>query len=126
LGLATLAACKALTAAPEGGECFLATDCEPGLVCVPRDDVRDPCNPPPGGRVCSADLSKINATTCGPPTGGGGDASAEASSEAGEAAADAPVADVPVDVPRDVPRDVPADVPPDVPAPTDASDAGGE
>lgn len=33
-----------------GGECFAATDCEPGLVCVPQRG---------GARACSSDLSQI-------------------------------------------------------------------
>lgn len=33
-----------------GGECFLATDCAPGLVCVEQSS---------GARVCSDDLSRV-------------------------------------------------------------------
>lgn len=33
-----------------GGECFTASDCEPGLVCIPQRS---------GARVCSADLAQV-------------------------------------------------------------------
>lgn len=45
----------------KGEACFLATDCEPGLVCVPQDN---------GTRICSDDLTKIAGDTppeAGPP-----------------------------------------------------------
>jgi len=45
-----------------GGECFLASDCQPGLVCVPQ---------PSGARVCSADLTGFEGN---PPAEAGGDA----------------------------------------------------
>jgi hypothetical protein len=35
---------------PSGGDCLLAVDCEPGLVCVPQRD---------GRRICDSDLSGI-------------------------------------------------------------------
>lgn len=50
LSLATAAACKTATLAPQGGECALATDCEPGLVCLTNKD---------GTRACGSDLSGV-------------------------------------------------------------------
>ena len=62
-----------------GGDCFAASDCQPGLVCVPQKN---------GPRVCSSDLTQVTGR---PPAEG--DA---AMAEAGEAATpDAPVADAP-------------------------------
>ena len=61
-----------------GGDCFAASDCQPGLVCVPQKN---------GPRVCSSDLTQVTGR---PPEEG--DA---AMAEAGEAATDAPVADGP-------------------------------
>jgi hypothetical protein len=42
-----------------GGECFAASDCEPGLVCVPQRG---------GARQCSSDLSMVAGRQ--PPEGG--------------------------------------------------------
>src|SRR3954452_19314600 len=53
-----------------GGECFAASDCEPGLVCVPQRG---------GARQCSSDLSMVAGRQ--PPEGGAADA---ADGEAGE------------------------------------------
>lgn len=79
-----------------GGECFAASDCQPGLVCVPQRN---------GPRVCSSDLSQITGR---PPAGG--DA---AMTEAGEdAPTDAPPADAP-------PLETGTDA-----GPKDAADAG--
>ena len=64
-----------------GGDCFAASDCEPGLVCVPQKN---------GPRVCSSDLSQVTGR---PPAEG--DAAMAEAGEAGEAGADAPVADGP-------------------------------
>jgi hypothetical protein len=61
VGLAAMFACAAqpsLSAA--GGECFAATDCVDGLVCVPQRD---------GSRLCSDDLSQVAGHP--PPEGGG-------------------------------------------------------
>lgn len=44
-----------------GGECFLASDCQPGLVCVPQ---------PSGARLCSSDLTGFEGN---PPAEAGGD-----------------------------------------------------
>ena len=54
-----------------GAECFLASDCQPGLVCVPQRN---------GGRVCSNDLSQVMGRP--PPEAGMGDASGDASADA--------------------------------------------
>ena len=47
---AVTAACKTATLAAQGGECSLATDCEPGLVCLAKPD---------GTRSCESDLSSV-------------------------------------------------------------------
>lgn len=44
-----------------GGECFLASDCQAGLVCVPQ---------PNGARACSSDLTGFEGN---PPAEAGGD-----------------------------------------------------
>ena len=78
LGLSAfvLFACTGDTpAVAAGGDCFLASDCEPGLVCIAQ---------PSGVRQCSNDLSKVTGKP--PPEAGPADASRE-----GEAAADGPV-----------------------------------
>lgn len=49
-GFALMAACKAATLVPQGAECSLATDCEPGLVCIAKAD---------GTRSCESDLSSV-------------------------------------------------------------------
>ncbi len=46
-----------------GGECFIASDCAPGLVCVPQRG---------GARQCSSDLSQVVGRP--PPEAGGGEA----------------------------------------------------
>jgi hypothetical protein len=61
-----------------GQACFLATDCEPGLVCVPQEN---------GGRLCSDDLTRVAGDT--PPEAGPADA----------ATPDAPQNDAPSDSP---------------------------
>ena len=63
-----------------GGECNLATDCEPGLVCVPQA----------GKRVCSNDLSGVQK----PFQPGGADAGAgEGGGDGGEPAEGGPIPD---------------------------------
>ena len=95
---AALSACSsspALVAA--GGACFAASDCQPGLVCVPQKN---------GARVCSSDLTQVTGR---PP------AVADAAlPEAGDpdAVTDAPLTDAP-----------PADATPDTSI-QDAADAG--
>jgi hypothetical protein len=49
--------------AAAGGECFLATDCAPGLVCVAQEN---------GTRTCTNDLSNVAGKP--PPEGGAPDA----------------------------------------------------
>lgn len=56
-----------------GGECFLASDCQAGLVCVPQ---------PNGARQCSADLTGFQGN---PPPEAGGDTAVP-----GDAANDSP------------------------------------
>lgn len=84
-GLA-FAACDAdTTRVGAGAECFLATDCEPGLVCVPQQN---------GSRICSSDLSRVAGRP--PPEAGPRDAG-----EAGDADEDAEVPDAGEDAPVD-------------------------
>ena len=63
---------SAASLVPKGGECFAATDCAAGLVCIPRKD---------GTRACDSDLTSVEK----PATG--------ASTDAGAPAADAGPAD---------------------------------
>ena len=71
--IAVLAACSKENAAIEkGGECFFASDCAPGLICVEQRGK--------GVRICTDDLSEVAGD---PPEMGEGDASDEAG-EAGE------------------------------------------
>lgn len=49
--LAAIAACKSASLAPQGGECALATDCEPGLVCLAKGDGTT--------RSCESDLTAV-------------------------------------------------------------------
>jgi len=58
-----------------GGECFVATDCEPGLVCVPQRN---------GARMCSADLSQVVGRPPAMDSGGGGEAGEADASEDGQ------------------------------------------
>jgi hypothetical protein len=62
-----------------GQECFAASDCEPGLVCVPVKDK---------GSVCSNDLSQVTGR---PPQ----EAAAPDAGDAGDATTDGPPADGP-------------------------------
>lgn len=64
LGVAVLFACATPPAASgPGEECFQATDCQSGLICVPQ---------PSGARVCSNDLTKVAGRP--PPEAGAADA----------------------------------------------------
>ena len=65
----TLAFACAPTTAPvgAGGECFVATDCEPGLVCVAQRS---------GARECTSDLSQVVGQA--PPEAGRADAPRDA------------------------------------------------
>ncbi len=62
-------ACGTATLVGAGGDCFVVTDCEPGLACVPQKD---------GRRVCSTDLTNIvfvpDAAEAAPPPEAGPDA----------------------------------------------------
>lgn len=58
-------------------ECFVASDCEPGLVCVPQRG---------GARVCSNDLSQVVGRP--PPEGGAADAAEADGSEEGSTPVD--------------------------------------
>jgi hypothetical protein len=69
--------------APKGAACFLAGDCEPGLVCVPQDN---------GNRICSDDLSQVAGK--GPPDAAA-DVRAGEAGEGGDAPADGPPTDGP-------------------------------
>jgi hypothetical protein len=84
LAVAAIAAACASSASKvgAGAECFLASDCEDGLVCVPQAN---------GGRVCSSDISRVAGSP--PAEGGAGDANA---ADATDAPADGPPADAPV------------------------------
>ena len=62
-----------------GEECFAATDCQAGLVCVPQRT---------GARLCSSDLTQVEGR---PPPEAGADAG-----EAGDAPTEGAVADGPV------------------------------
>lgn len=84
-GLAFLACNANTTRVGAGAECFLATDCEPGLVCVPQQN---------GSRICSSDLSRVAGRP--PPDAGPRDAG-----EAGDADEDATVEDSGQDAPVD-------------------------
>jgi hypothetical protein len=57
-GLVASACSAKASAVGPGGECFLATDCAPGLVCIEQ---------PNKTRVCSDDLSRVAGRT--PPDG---------------------------------------------------------
>jgi hypothetical protein len=81
LAIAVPVACASKpTPSGPGEDCFAASDCQPGLVCVPQKS---------GAFVCSSDLTQVAGRP--PPEAGVGD------SEAGDAAA----SDAPVVVPPD-------------------------
>src|SRR6185503_21193189 len=90
-----------------GGQCFQATDCQDGLVCIPLSN---------GGRVCSADLTSVQKVPEPP--------------DNGDAADDGPTDDGPLDGPP--PGDGPGDtgpppdnfVPPDTFVPPPDTGAG--
>lgn len=82
-----------------GGECFLATDCAPGLVCIEQANKT---------RICSDDLSRVAGRT--PPDGA---VAADAGDEAGEGGVDGALPDVVVLPPPD------ANVPDTTPPPPD-------
>lgn len=59
VGGAAAACDPTATSVGPGGECFVATDCQPGLVCLEQ---------PNKTRICSSDLSRVAGQT--PPDGG--------------------------------------------------------
>lgn len=62
-GVLIVAACATKPAAAGAGdECFEATDCQAGLICVPQ---------PSGARICSNDLTKVTGRP--PPEAGAAD-----------------------------------------------------
>lgn len=103
---ACLAACSKDNAAiGAGGECYFATDCAPGLVCVEQRDR--------GTRICTDDLSGV----AGEPPGMG---EVDASGEGGEAG-EAGQTDGPVVIPD---ADPDQNVPPDTGPPDTGVDTG--
>ena len=58
----TGACSSASSLVPQGGECFAATDCAAGLVCIPRKD---------GTRACDSDLSSVEKPATGASTDAG-------------------------------------------------------
>lgn len=62
-------ACGTANLVGAGGDCFVVTDCEPGLACVPQKD---------GRHICSTDLTNIvfvpDAAEAAPPAEAGPDA----------------------------------------------------
>ena len=72
-----------------GGECFVASDCAPGLVCVPQRG---------GARACSNDLSQVVGRP--PPEAGGDDDASDTGADGPEGgdgmAEDGPVQDTSV------------------------------
>ena len=69
------------SASKAGEECFAASDCEPGLICVPQRL---------GARVCSSDLSQVTGR---PPAEAG---MADAGDATTDVTTDGPSADGPV------------------------------
>lgn len=88
IGAIVLACASQPSLAGPGEECFAATDCADGLVCVPQRD---------GARLCSDDLSQVAGRP--PPEGGaamaeaGGDGPREATSNDGPSGQDTSMPD---------------------------------
>ena len=101
-GMALVAACKSASSSPQGGECSLATDCQPGLVCIAKPD---------GTRSCESDLTSV--TKAVPP--GARDTGADGT------AGDADTPDAPVVVPPTDGATVPDTSPPPVDATPDTA-----
>lgn len=80
-GLGLLACSSSPKLVGAGGECFQATDCEPGLICAPQKK---------GPRVCSSDLTGVQSTEPGP----GNDAATDGAADAPAPPGDGAVADV--------------------------------
>lgn len=91
----------ALSAA--GEECFAATDCQAGLVCVPQRN---------GSRLCSSDLSQVEGRP--PPEAGADAAEAGEGGPPVEGGTDGPVQDT----------SMPDTSTPDTSMPVDAAEAG--
>ncbi len=90
-----------------GGECFLATDCAPGLICIEQADKT---------RLCSDDLSRV----AGRPASDGG-AEADGGIDEGGTSDDGAVPDDGASQPPDTGAPD-TSTPPDSGAPVDASD----
>lgn len=108
-----LGACsKSNSAIDKGGECFFATDCAPGLVCVAQRDQ--------GTRICTDDLSGV----AGDPPGMGQDG--DASDEGGEGGGltDGPVVIPDTGADQSVKDTGPVDTGVDTGLPVDAGDDG--
>ncbi len=104
LTLAVIAACNTSTGLqPKGAECFLASDCQPGLVCVEVNKQR----------VCTDDISGVAGR---PPPEGGAPMEAGEGGEAGES-------DGPIVEPDANPNDtsIPDTFKPDTAPPVDSS-----
>jgi hypothetical protein len=71
IGSAFVACDTSSSAVGPGGECFLATDCAPGLVCLEQ---------PNKTRICSDDLSRVAGR---PPPEGGNEEEGEGGMEGG-------------------------------------------
>jgi hypothetical protein len=82
LGFVAFACAARSSLSGAGGECFAATDCADGLVCVPQRD---------GSRLCSDDLSQVTGRP--PPEGGAGAAEAGGDGPREANPADGPVQD---------------------------------
>ncbi|AKV01798.1 hypothetical protein AKJ09_08461 [Labilithrix luteola] len=80
------AACSSNSEQAAGGECFLATDCAPGLICIEQRD---------GTRRCSDDLTSVVGKPPGEAgaaatDGGDGEAAAPGDASGGDDAATKP------------------------------------
>ena len=103
--LAPLGCSDDATLVGPGEECFAATDCQPGLVCVPQRS---------GSRLCTNDLTQVVGRP--PPDGA-------AAAEAGEAGEGGPVEGGETDGPvQDT--SMPDTSMPDTSMPVDAAEAG--
>lgn len=74
LGLVVFACAAHTSLSGPGEECFAATDCADGLVCVPQRG---------GARLCSDDLSQVTGRP--PPEGGAAEAGGDGPREANPA-----------------------------------------
>lgn len=97
-----LACSNTTTLSGPGEECFAATDCQPGFVCVPQRG---------GSRLCSNDLTQVVGRP--PPEAGAADG------EAGEGSAEGAVPDGP-----DQDTSTPDTSTPDTSTGMDAAEAG--